>query len=285
MKHLQKPICFLLEISLIEFVKDKLPFFANPEDKIAKYWESQSRTEIIQKADKMFNEGKYMDVYEALNRMKYSKDFEVVWRLSRALYNLSLHTDLTSEIRKAMIGEAHNILESVNTIGNGQSNYHKWMAVISNAKNGFEGLEMKIKEYPNIRNHLIKACDSDPQDFAGRWHYEIANLTWFQRKIAKYLYTEPPDASHQEAYKYLNNAEELRPRSFIPNIYILGCACMKLGQYYRAKYYLNLTLGIPAHNECERCCASGAQNLLRKLEKYDLGKDLLYENPHFSFEN
>lgn len=67
----------------------------------------------------------------------------------------------------------------------------------------------------------------------GRWHYEMANLTWFQRKIAKYLYLEPPKSTFEDAHKHLIKAEEIQPRTFLPNIYILGNVCMHLGQYYR----------------------------------------------------
>lgn len=76
----------------------------------------------------------------------------------------------------------------------------------------------------------------------GRWHFEMANMTWFQRKIAKYLYLEPPTSSFQEAYQHLNKAEDLHPRCFIPNLYTLGNVCMKLGQYYRYYTQLNIEL-------------------------------------------
>lgn len=60
-----------LSVSLIEFVKDKLSFFDNSEDKIAKYWSNQTRKEILEEADALFEDEKYMQVYENLNRIKY----------------------------------------------------------------------------------------------------------------------------------------------------------------------------------------------------------------------
>lgn len=54
---------------------------------------------------------------------------------------------------------------------------------------------------------------------------------------------------------------------------------------FRAKYYLSTALNLPPRNECEKCCISGVKSLLTKLEKYDLGKDLLYENMEFGFED
>ncbi|CAG9773784.1 unnamed protein product [Ceutorhynchus assimilis] len=280
---------FLFTLSFIEFVRGKLPFFDNPEDKIAKYWENPSKSDILEKADKLFEEDKHMEVYESLNRIKYSKDIEVVWRLAKALYNLSLTPDITAEVRKEMITEAQEILESTYAMGKNKSCFYKWMAIITNTRNGLENLETKIKGYATVKNYLSEACERNPRDFTvqymlGRWHFEMANLSWFQRKIAKYLYLEPPKSTFQEAYRHHIKAEELEPRSYLPNLYILGCICMKLGQYYRAKYYLNLALSLPAHNECEKCCIPGVKSLLTKLEKYDLGKDVLY-NYEFGFEN
>lgn len=46
-----------------------------------------------------------------------SKDIEIIWRTARALYNLSLTPDISNDVRKEMIGEAQNILESSYTIG------------------------------------------------------------------------------------------------------------------------------------------------------------------------
>lgn len=60
-----------LSISLIEYVKGKFSFFDNSEDKIAKYWPKQTKKEILEEADALFEDEKYMQVYENLNRIKY----------------------------------------------------------------------------------------------------------------------------------------------------------------------------------------------------------------------
>ncbi|XP_050311228.1 regulator of microtubule dynamics protein 1-like isoform X2 [Anthonomus grandis grandis] len=276
---------FVMALSLIDFVREKFQFFDAQEDKIAKYWEGNSRNDIIEKADKLFEEEKYIEVYEHLNKIKHSKDIDIIWRIAKALFNISLTPDLTNETKKEMMGEAYEILAGATAIGKGKGNYYKWMAIITNRKNGLESLEHKVTRYPEIRDHLIKASEHSPKDYTGRWHYEMANLTWFQRKIAKYLYKEPPVSDYHEAYRYLSKAEELQPRSFLPNVYLLGLVCMKIGQNYRARYYLQTAMNLPVHNECEKCCATNASFMLSKLEKYDLGKDLLFDHYQFGFEN
>ena len=52
-------------------------------------------------------------------------------------------------------------------LGKSQANYHKWLAVIANHRNGLESLDNKIKGYPKVRNHLLDACKINPKDFTG----------------------------------------------------------------------------------------------------------------------
>lgn len=66
-----KPAHLVLSVSFLNFVKTRLPFFTDNEDKIAKYWDSNSRAELLEKADRLFEEEKYIEVYETLNRIKY----------------------------------------------------------------------------------------------------------------------------------------------------------------------------------------------------------------------
>ncbi|XP_060523016.1 regulator of microtubule dynamics protein 1-like [Cylas formicarius] len=114
----------------------------------------------------------------------------------------------------------------------------------------------------------------------GRWCYEIANLTWLQRKIVKCLYhTEPPTSSYDEAYKHLLKAEELRPRSFLPNLFVLGQVCFKLGFYYSAKYYLEMALTLSTRSDAKKWehFRNSAKSMLKKLKNYDMGRELLSE--------
>lgn len=43
-----------------------------------------------------------------------------------------------------------------------------------------------------------------------------------QRKIMFFLYGSLPQSSYAEAYKYFEQAEELKPRFYIPNMCMLG---------------------------------------------------------------
>ncbi|XP_044252668.1 regulator of microtubule dynamics protein 1-like [Tribolium madens] len=277
----------VIKLQFLTFLKAITNFGSAPnvEDKVTKYWTGKSVDEIIAEADILFDQGKYLQVYELLNRLKFCNNIEVQWRIGRALFKLSHEHEITEEIRREMIDEAYEIIQSSLTTAENSPKIHKWAAIIIDRKNGMKGLEHRVKNSEIVKNHLIRTCELDPDDVTaqyllGRWCYEMSNITWFQRIIAKLLYGEAPRSSFEEANKYLSRAEDLHPRFYLQNTYLLGKTCLKLGQYYRAKHYFGVVGNLPVHNEYEKHCATDAKKLLKRLDKYSLEKNaLFYEYP------
>lgn len=110
-----------------------------------------------------------------------------------------------------------------------------------------EGFDKRVKNLAIIKQHLIKAIQLNQNDFTlqyllGRWCYLLTSLNQFQKIYMKYFINELPSTTYSEAYKYLLNAENLKPRTYIPNILLLGQTCIALKKYHQAKYYLNLVV-------------------------------------------
>nr|CAH7725548.1 unnamed protein product [Callosobruchus chinensis] len=279
---------YLFIFSLFKSLQYYTPFVErHNEDKFTKYWGHQDIPEILQVADNLFEEEKYIDVYELLNRIKFTQEPEVLWRIARALYNLSHSHSSTVEIKRQIIQEASEIIEVALSQTDTSADVHKWAAVIIDEQSGMVSLEHRVKHSPMVRAHLEKACQLNPRDFSahymlGKWCFDMSQLSWFQRMMAKYvLATEPPRSTYQQAYLHLSKAEELRPRTFVPNVYLLGRVCIETGYFYKAKYYLNMTLNLPLRDKCDKCCAEQARNLIKKLDRYDVSKLVLFyeENP------
>lgn len=70
--------------------------------------------------------------------------------------------------------------------------------------------------------------------------------------------------------RFLSRAEELQPRTFLPNMYHLGKTCLHIGQYYKAKYYLNLTMNLPPKDDNEKSYVNKAKHLIHLLERYHM---------------
>nr|XP_023017399.1 regulator of microtubule dynamics protein 1-like isoform X1 [Leptinotarsa decemlineata] len=312
-RHKLKKANLLSSLYLLSFVKTLryyTPFAdKHDEEKISKLWCHHTVPEILSLADRLHEEERYMDAYELLDRIRLVKEPEVLWRIARVLYNLSFEHEVTSDVRWEMLEEAQDVLDIALSLGIESAEVHKWSAIILDTYNGLINLENRVKSFTSVRDHLKRACELDPRDFTahymlGKWFFQMCQLNWFQRMIAKYfIATEPPKSSYDQAYKkfhyftfksatplppskcrygcdrYLLKAEELQPRTFLPNMYLLGETCVETGQFYKAKYYLNLAISLPPRDDCERCCVSKVRYLLRKLERFDMGKSVLFYDP------
>lgn len=120
------------------------------------------------------------------------------------------------------------------------SNIHKWIAIVAYAKAGMTSTSARIKSYEFVRIHLIEAVKLNPEDavclyMLGKLCYELANLTSFQRLIAKTFFCSPPTSNFNDALDYFLRAEEAKPRFYLPNLYMLGITCLKLNQLFRAR--------------------------------------------------
>lgn len=146
----------------------------------------------------------------------------------------------------------------------------------------------KVRSFEAIKSNLEKSIELQPDDMVtlyilGKWCYEMSRLTWFQRIIAKILYENPPYSTYEEAYNYLVRAVELQKTEYyIPLYYVLGKTCMKLKQFFRARYYLNTTTTLVPRSSYEEVCIKKAKYLLHKLDKYDLDKDSVINNIQFT---
>ncbi|KAJ3645049.1 hypothetical protein Zmor_022737 [Zophobas morio] len=290
LRNISDKVVKLQFLTLFKAISNLVSVDHNAEDKISKYWVGKSVEEVIDEADVLFGQGKYLEVYELLNRLKFCNNAEVQWRIARALFKLSCQTSIRESVRQEMIQEAFDIISASLATAEDSAKVHKWAAIVIDRKNGMNGLEQRVKNSEIVKSHLMRSCELDPSDVTaqyllGRWCYEMSNITWFQRIISKLLFGEPPQASFEEAHQYLAKAEDLHPRFYLQNTYLLGKTCLKLGQYYRAKHYFGVVGNLPVHNDYEKRCAADAKKLLKRLDKYNLEKGaLFYEYPFGTHE-
>lgn len=92
----------------------------HPEDNIRKasrYWGYDSEEQLIQVADELFENGRYIEVYELLNRIKFTHMSNVRWRVSRVLFKMASDKKLPLNIRSDMIYEAYLLMKEVINLG------------------------------------------------------------------------------------------------------------------------------------------------------------------------
>lgn len=73
--------------------------------------------DVVVEADKLYEKGAYLEVYEILNRIKYNDNPEVQWRICRALFKMSVDPNFNPEMREEMISEAYILINLALTLG------------------------------------------------------------------------------------------------------------------------------------------------------------------------
>ncbi|XP_012224273.1 regulator of microtubule dynamics protein 1-like [Linepithema humile] len=223
---------------------------------------------LVAKADAFFDQGDYKSIYDLLSNYKDSKDVEILWRLSRALYKMS---ETASDIEaKKLIYEGYDLISIALDIQEDHYAVHKWLSIFLNRKTAFEGTKAQIKEIYNVKIHLLRASELNPTDattlyMLGCWCYEVSDLAWYQRKIASLVFGEPPTSSFEEALIYLENAEKVDPNFYSHNLLMLGKTYLKLNRKEDAIKYLKKAAEFPARNDDDQKAKQEAQKILSKI--------------------
>ena len=68
----------------------------------------------------------------------------------------------------------------------------------------------------------INPDSADLYHLRGRWCYEVAGLSWLEKKAAGALYATPPEATYDEALGDFMKVEELRPDTWKANLLYVG---------------------------------------------------------------
>lgn len=151
-------------------------------------------------ADKLFNQHTYTELYDLLIQYKVnllifhqfksawmpdvfndnswtiakdSENADILWRLARATHKLTYSTSSAAEVKKLHY-EAYGYVEKALKLDPDNYAVHKWLFVLLDAKASHEGLKVRILESPNVKKHIIRACELNPMDptsfhFLGFW--------------------------------------------------------------------------------------------------------------------
>lgn len=223
---------------------------------------------VVAKADALFNQEKYKEIYNLLSNYKDSGDVEIIWRLCRAMYKMA---KTASEVEaKRIIYEAYELILNALEVNENHWAVHKWASVLLNTKCSYEGTKAQIKESYNIKHHMLKAIELNPQDatvlyMLGNWCFQVADLSWYQRKIASIIFGEPPTSSYEEALTYFKNAENVDPNFYSHNLLMLAKTYLKLQNTELATKYLVMTIEYPAKNDDDLIAKQEAQKLLKSM--------------------
>ncbi|XP_025030997.1 regulator of microtubule dynamics protein 2 isoform X2 [Python bivittatus] len=202
-----------------------------PEEKIDLF-------NLLQEVDRMHvgSEHEKRESFKLLLERKeeYRNHPGFLWRLARAYGDMfELTTD--ADEKKNYATEGKLVGENAVNLDPSNAESHQWFAMMCGYVSQFETIQNKIRNGYLFKEHLDKAIALKPQDpllyyLTGRWCYEVAQLSWIEKKVAAALFGTPPTSTIHEALQNFLKAEEIHPRYSKYNYVYLAKCYKDLGQ-------------------------------------------------------
>ena len=195
-------------------------------------------------------------------------DIEILWRLARGYFDLSDQT-LNQESQIEYIDQGLPFAKKALDINPNSAKSNHWYAVMFGKQGQLQGTKQKILNSYDMKKYCLKAIEIDPNydgslHVMGRWHYNIADLSWVERSIASLVYATPPVGSFEEAIDYFKRAKKANPED-IRHYLWLGKSFYAIADYTSAKDALELGLKLKINSESDQLLQNQIKDLLEKL--------------------
>ena len=170
--------------------------------------------ELFKKLDELHLLGLYEESLRMIQTVGQTLDPNILWRSARAAYYRSMTTpDESDMVRLESI--LKKLMESAKVTTSSLT--HKWIAIVHNAYAVRKGsISDRVEAGLSFERNAKRALELDPSDptlhyLLGRFCFDVAGLTWLERKGAKAVSgKEPPKTTYQEALQHFENALALK---------------------------------------------------------------------------
>eukprot|EP00040_Diaphanoeca_grandis_P027812 m.159162 g.159162 ORF g.159162 m.159162 type:complete len:387 (-) comp31123_c0_seq1:361-1521(-) len=169
--------------------------------------------------DSNHKEKAYDVLMQKRDSVQNTNSVELLWRLARASCDkANMDAENNQRLLETGCEYATKALEHDETCGDA----HKWLAIGKGSLGDFMTTKEKIKMGHIYKNEVMLAIKYKPSDpvlynLLGRWHYNIAGLSWLERNAAKALFGNMPDGSFKEALELLEKCETMMSKPWIGN--------------------------------------------------------------------
>ncbi|XP_042890883.1 regulator of microtubule dynamics protein 1-like [Penaeus japonicus] len=211
---------------------------------------------FLHKVDQLL-EGTTEDQSEVYTMMKskeykYSKNAEFLWRLAKATRNMATIQEKLGvlEEKERLINEAFEYAKYALQLHEDSADVHKWYGILAGARGEYMGVKDRIESGNVFKEHIDKALQINPKDstlhhLLGRFCFEVSQLSWIERKVAKTIFGNVPTSSFSEALQHFMAAEELRPTDWKENRLFIAKCNIQLGNFSVASTWLRQAADVP----------------------------------------
>ena len=144
----------------------------------------------------------------------------------------------------------------------------KWYVIALGKTVEEESIRKQIEKSKNIEQLSLKVIELLPDDelcynIMGQWHYKLASLGKASRRIASFLFSEPPQGSFDQARFFLEKSLEINP-DYIGTYYWLGKTHLKLGNEEKAYDLFNIGILLDRPFKREEKLFQEMSNIVKK---------------------
>lgn len=224
---------------------------------------------VLQNADQLFDQNHYQEALDVLDKYFDKSLPDIQWRQARAMYSYS-KTIQSKEERDKMVRDSYNLI--VDALKKDEKNFaiHKWMAIIMDANAELDGIRARLQQIETVKHHMNRAVELNPDDptswyLLGAFEFNMAELSWIQRKIVSTLFATPPNGDYAKALEYFQRAESKKSGFYSTNWLMMGKCYIALKDNESGKRYLEKAANCTVLSEDDRKCKQEAETLLKKM--------------------
>lgn len=221
---------------------------------------------VLTKSDKYMEEEFNIEIFYKLQTLAKAQpnNVDVIWRFAKYCYKYSRSTPDVNT-KKAIIEEGIAACEELLHLRN--PNLHKSYAILLGLQTDYLPIAERIKCGFRFRDFVVEALEMIPNDaelyhLLGRFQYEVASLSWLERKVAQTLFAEFPNVSYEDALNNFLKVDEILPNA--ENILYLSKSYIALKLYEKAVECLQRLVSQPATTSEERDIINEGAKLLKK---------------------
>lgn len=215
-------------------------------------------------------------VKELKGRLAVSPDeVWLLWRLSRALVHLSIHSlqqGNTPHQEKELLVEATEHAQRALDLDDRVWQCHQWYAIALGSQIKHEGTQRKITGGYEYKEHIDTAISLNPNEpslfyLRGRWGFEVAGLSWLEKKAAAALFATPPEATFEEAMADFMRVESMDGAgTWKANLLMVAKCHHMLKDLDAAMNWVQKSLQLRAVTSEDKTAQKEAEEFVAKLE-------------------
>lgn len=221
-------------------------------------------------ADKYRKNGNYQKELSELKKLEIQNknNVKIYWRIAQAHFDIA-DQSTDKKVHKAHFYPGLDAAKRAINLDENNARANHWYATIIGKIGMLEGTKQKILNSYEVREFALKAISIDPNydgtlHLMGRWHYEIASLSWAERKIAGLIYSAPPEGSFVQATEYFIKASEAKPDEIRHQLW-LGKTYLKMKENSKAENSFRKVSSMKPLDESDTKMKKEAAKLLKKL--------------------